>query len=534
MQKDLACVFLSCVLAFAGTAFAADVYVRPSGPNGDGTKDAPLQSVQTAIDQVSAGGGGRVLLAPGHYQEAVTVKPGVTLVGGFDANWNPLKGWADDKVLGSIDRDPDKYPSIVVLSLGKNAGNRVVTVVPSAAGITGLQRLVVIGPDLASQASGESSTAVVVDGAGQANLQDVKIVAGHGAHGVAPAALPATQGVCVAGGPGGTARVVNRNAGRQVCIATYGGLPSCSQVKTYCESGNGVDGTLAAVSGTPGVRGGGGGSAGHSYCDSDGFGPFTYDGDSYTSTGSSGNPGLRGGDGAGGEASDAIVDRTGFMILPTLAWSAAPGGNGQPGFHGSGGGGGGAGGSLFIQGLFCGTETGLGGRGGTGGGGGCGGAQGGVGGAAGGGSFGLVIHNAQVNAAGLVVVTGNGGIGGSGGAGSLGAEGGQPEGGHWGSHASSQGRIGCSANHGIARQGGPGGPGGHGGQGGGGAGGVGGPSVAVALVGPEAKFLPTGTYSALPAGRGGQGGDGGRIGDIVSGAPGEQGISAQLLAIPVR
>lgn len=458
-----------------------------------GTDDkAPVKSLRRALELCA--GGGEIRLTVGRYDGAVHVPSGVSIQGGYAhvVGQPPDFGKQQlitDELLRATDA-PDEHTFTI---LRNDDEDRVIEVDGASAEAT-LCNLVVVGP---KAKSGNSSFGVVVRRGATLHLRTIKIVAGDGGPGRPgqPGGVPSSPESRFGGqgGPGG--------------VSEKGSFPGKEAGIVYLIARDGTpvywDGYSSCISrpGTAGqsVTGASGGARGER-------GPVSADNGSTRST-DPGHPGGHGEVGTAGKRGDAHLDLEGqFTVQERLQWVATRAPDGAAGGGGAGGGGGGSGGSRHLI-YFTGFYSALGGTGGGGGHGGHGG-QGGVGGEIGGGSFGLVIENANVVAEQLVIHMGHGGNGGQGGAGDPG-EPGEP------GHPGGPGEVETKWTV-IAGTGGAGGNGGDGGGGGDGSGGNGGVSVGVVLVG-------TGALEGHPVSfMGGCGGQGAR-----GSVPGAAGFVAQ-------
>lgn len=388
----------------------APLHVSPAGsPTGAGTPGDPLASVQAALDRAQAEGRPSVLVALGTYNETITLRNGIDLLGGRD----PQNGWAATALRSSVVAQGAGRHN----SFGNNVTFTVESIDFQATTVTtassyGLLLSTGFAPIEFVNCRFESRNAVAgTAGAGG----PIGASGGAGASG--------TNGSCDDGngngGPGGTSIV---------------GCPGGAGGRGGLEDGpyNGSPGT------TGGCSGGGGGSGG-----------------SGGDPGGDGLAGVAGVNGAGGTAGLAAPNTSG--ATGSSLWSARTSGTGGAGVNGRGGGGGGGGGAQ-EGGIF--VDNG-GGNGGGGGGGGAQGGGGGTGGVGGQGSFAVFMVFANANFTDCVFVTGNGGNGGNGGIGAAGGVGGN---GGFGATA-------CSSEIGTGGNGGRGGNGGAGGGGAGGPGG---------------------------------------------------------------
>jgi hypothetical protein len=539
---------------------AADaVHVAPHGDDtlGDGSTGAPFATIQHAIDTVFGDGGlTRVLVASGLYNESITLRTGVIVIGGYARDFSA--------------RNPQLHESIIRAQPPTAQQPAAVTAANISGAPTALDGFTVKGYDQTN--ASESSYAIhITDCSDDLSITGNVVFSGSGGNGengtMGQAGTAAQAGEpffneAAYGNPAVYANLdlwldpmcpnaednnsVDGGSGAQFQCEDYAGqwvltdggngaTSGCPYPNTAGWSGQSGSDTPGGGPFRPDTAGGTGGTSGYAYC-------F----DTYTAWRSnppthecvfcinptagsvSGQPGFDGGSGDPGLAgvgchADAgrIVDGlwvAGPAWQPTTPLNGTYDGRGGAGLRGGAGAGGGGGGTGGGTG-HCGTEgdcplgnewTGpvcdwsevLGASGGGGGAGGCGGAGGG-GGQPGGGSFGMLVVFTTPPAA-LPILTGNviyrgfGGTGGdgapgaTGGRGSVGASGGEPA-------------IGCSG------KGGKGGTGGTGGDGGGAGGGCGGISTGIYVFGHQTLSLDVyRTQNSFPAaGGGGLAGHGG-------------------------
>jgi len=484
------------------------------GPVGTGSGNVPCRTVKAGLDEAVAAGRSKVLVADGLYEEAVTLRDGVSLLGGYRADT-----W--ERHLSS---------TLATLRAPVGAGSVKTVVATGLTKTTVLEGFVIQGQSAFT--AGASSYAVWIADTGAALTVRSNLVQG----GAGAAATPAsggddgTDGVI---GQPGQATITTTVSSKSACDALAetpgnqgtwgdGGSRTCAGDDVgggtgggaECPSNNtrqpsGVAGQPAASGpGVAGTAGGGGYDRVSVDC-----GTFGTAGESAEGLG--GGNGGRGQDGAAGVG--CPVGSSGGSVAAN-AWTGSAGTAGAGGSHGGGGGGGGAGGGADVTACSGSPDDCLGGSGGGGGSGGCSGAAG-VGGGAGGGAFTIFVSFSTPSAS-LPALTGNtlvrgyggnGGDGGAGGVGGLGGDGGEGGlvSGRWDYAMGSGGR------------GGQGGDGGHGGGGGGGCGGV-----SYALYVSNASITPgwhtTNTFTG--GGAGGAGGAGGpSLG--LSGAAGATGSS---------
>ncbi|WP_438001871.1 hypothetical protein WMF26_21470 [Sorangium sp. So ce185] len=436
--------------------------------DGNGTKARPYASLAEAIANAN---GKRVLAcSSGVFEESVTVKAPVEVIGGFDctADW----AWSE-QARSAIEGSADE----VALTLAEDAGGVKV------------QGFTIRAADATKP--GGSSIGVAVAGI-EAELVRVDVIAGDARDGASGETSAAAQN-------GASAPA---DVSHACVIAVYGGLPG----KTTCDDGE-TSGGVGGLGGKPEEDEGRGqnGQTGTPQVDpstEDGIGGVGHGQPGASIDCRSGEPGARGATGGAGTGGSDT----------TLQLASIAGGDGGKGVNGARGQGGGGGGGAKA-GQFCslggGSFTdGAGASGGGGGAGGCGG-RGGAGGKAGGSSIAILSLGTQLALTDVTVAVGKAGNGGAGGDGSPGGAGGT--GADGGNRVTASGSIeGC-----------PGGKGGAGGDGGPGGGGRGGHAVGIAY-----KVTPTPApaevpFDGGPAGGGGRSGFGG--GDSNAGAPGVSG-----------
>lgn len=386
------------------------VFVSPGGSDeAEGTRSAPLRTLQLAIDSAAARGAGTdVYAATGTYTGRIDLASDVSVFGGFD----PLT-WARWSEADTTRIEADDSIGV----LGDGVSDLV------------LDRLAVVAAD--ATAPSTSSYGLLLRSSERVSIARSLIAAGAAAPG--RDGVRGSDGVQGLGGGNGTTGACDN------MVDARGG-PGGAGVAL---GGDGGRGGMGSESGLPGLAGegiaGGAGGAG-------GSGGGTEGGNGVD--GQAGGTGDPGPDGSGGGP---------FGSLGATGYVVAAGSDGEPGMPGSGGGGGGGGGGQSHWTVYNGT-----GNGGGGGGGGGYPGVGGEGGEGGGGSFGIVIlQSTDIVVAGSVVRAGDGGAGGSGGFGGRGGVGG-PGG---------AGATYCSSEIGVGGDGGLGGSGGAGGFGGGGGGG---------------------------------------------------------------
>jgi hypothetical protein len=386
-------------------------YFVSAGSNDEqGTRLAPYATIQAAVDAAhSDGNHGDVYVAAGTYQGIITLRPGVSIYGGYN----------DDGITTWI----------------RDIAANVTTVQGDSTAIfgTAVDSLTLDGLTLSSsqaEAYGASSIVVSLHNGSKITISRNALIAGPGSVGE-----PGSAGSAALNGNAGG------NGLQAQCLADRaGGAGGTSTI----ERAGGRGGTGKGSSSDWGVRG-----EGPENCGGTGGGP----GACAWISANNGGAGLKGTDGLAGM--DGLAGANiGALEHGGYTSDAANGGDGLSGTHGCGGGGGGGGGGDCSA--CCGGGGGGGGAGGQGG-------KGGYGGHGGGGSFGIlltacsdifIVHNS--------ITSGNGGDGGAGGdpgPGGIGGAGGA------GGGRSPSGKLGAGG------KGGAGGNGGRGGYGGGAGGG---------------------------------------------------------------
>ncbi len=530
-------------------SIARGVFVAKSGSDTNtGTIDSPLATITAGLLMATPSGRSDVYVATGVYPEAVLLKAGVGLYGGYSADYRIRAPHSYETVI--LGQTPTTDLPGAVNAVGVKDG------VPSS---TALDGFVIYGAS--NRVPGGNSIAVYLrDCDASVAVAGNRMVGGQGGTGQ-PGAPGAAGGSGGSGGVGLAAKDAGQascgaaqyNAGGTAGVGTCGGTgvsggtggtavcpiwdevhPTCpssvSQTPTAVEIGqNGLNNT-----GAPGT----GGSAGYD--------SFMAAYDSYVRVGSrcladgnsrscglctvpdqskQGGNGIQGASGINGPGGSPCG---GAGTIVNGQWIPGAAGSGASGLHGGGGGGGGAAGG--VQNFDCSiyAELGfsdIGGSGGGGGAGGCG-AAGGTSGGSGGGSFGVFVSfstppTSVPSIVDSIVDLGVGGDGGSGGNGGVGGGGGS--GGVGGRDGAGPSSTFC------ADAGGVGGNGGAGGHGGGGGGGCGGPVYGLFVDGAPAGLTDAYKASGIlysGAGSGGTGGfGGGSLG--VPGTDGTAGIAAQ-------
>ena len=502
------------------------LFVAPTGSDdAPGTRAEPLRRIQTAIDQ-AGNGRDHVYVAAGVYSEALTLRAGISIFGGYSADY------ARRDLTGN---ETAVFPPQEVA----NERFGTITGVDLSVGQTIVSGFTIVG--YAENRPSRSSYAVYLRNCDDSvSFFDNTIRAGsggaglRGGSGVAGIEAPdtATEGEVqsVSSTPVCIARAVNRNeggrGGRHTCVID-GGEPQVT---------NGGDGGTAdcpvfdrpeesGAQGQSPPQAGQGGAGGYNQ-------ELVANGNRCAclvpqTNGSTevGVPGTAGRGGAEGVAGAGCADQIGRVVDGHWVAGAARGvgdgpnapdaGRGGAGLRGEPGGGGGGGGAgsgvahgASLQCNAISNEV-IGGGGGGGGAGGCGG-EGGNGGSPGGGAFGVFVFFTAAPA-GVPTLQGNRIERGFGGVGGDGGEGGEGGGGGLGKSANALGADQIVSLLACADPGGRGGDGGDGGNGGGGGGGCGGISAGIFLAGlvgampgelaRENVFPPTGA-----SGSGGRGG----------------------------
>ncbi|WP_437710371.1 hypothetical protein WMF45_36595 [Sorangium sp. So ce448] len=456
------------------------VFVARRGDDAsDGTREAPVRTLQRAVEQASKPGGTRRVYACAEdFEEAVTLPSGVAIWGGRDCATEAWTWGGKDRFTG-IAPAPEHVPLIVEA--------REASMTSTVFGV----RLVAAD---ATRPSGSAIGMIVREGAA-VNVVSSEILAGNGADGAAGESAPQAWRA-PDGAPG--------HQGAAGCLADWNeGAPP---EMTVCEDGRtsiggaGGDGAIAAGGdGEPGapapaagsVDNGGGGKGGRMTCTS----------------GERGDAGEPGANGVGGGT--GLEELLKYGTISARGWQGFSGQDGQNGGIGQGGGGGGG---VGTNGQCRPVDPQGGPSGGSGGGGGCGG-RGGQGGGYGGGSFGIIALHAHVMVDKTEIITGDGGRGGNGGRGQEGGFGGE---------RGPAGYIAPAAY--FACDGGEGGAGGKGGHGGGGLGGI---SVTIARADSSVHLTESADWTWGAPGVGGVGGD-----PDDDNAKGEDGQTAVLWEFP--
>jgi len=370
-----------------------------------------------------------VQVAAGSYAEAVGLKDGISIYGGYTVEFNG--------------RDVEATPTKI--SAGEEALNAangiyITMTADGVAAATVLDGVSVYGVN--ATVEGASTVALWAKSSPGLTLQNAQLVGGIAAAGAT-------------GADGADAAICVNNAGGEGGVAIESQKP--------CDPGTDSN----ALSGNAGEQ-------------------FVYsnDGDASNDYGTGGKGGTHHcifvlGPGAGGDGDDGRIGKTGEdgedgqlaqegdigHFESSSRWVPAIGTMPSVGESGGGGGGGGAGGN--FQNTSAGGVS-KGGNGGKGGDGGCGGASA-ENGHAGGSSFGLVVMDAAIELIATQVVLGKGGAGGDGGMGGSKGNG-------------KSGASGVAGETSSTGSGGKGGWGGNGGNGGNGVGGKGGNAIGIATL----------------------------------------------------
>jgi len=420
----------------------------------------------------------RVLISAGFYTEAVTIREGVHLHGGYaigfatrslsNRAWiNGNAEYATTGIVYTVLGESITAPTVV--DMLQIAGDNV--------------------SDRRADGSGKHSVALFLKnvGAGVVTISSTKIQGGQGASGLG--GIAGTSASQIAGPAGGNGQ--NSDETETTCDGTNSGAGGNGSGSGFVEGGDGGAGgkkdtdcpfTLVASPGLAGLdavfsaAAYGNGGAGGAVC----------------TPGEIGQDGTRGVDGANGTGGGAPSIVSGVLTTG----SGFNGGVGAPGTGGGGGGGSG------------GCDDGIDSYGAGGGGGGSGGFHSSVAGAAGkggGASVAIYLSAANPTFANVEVLRGSGGAGGAGGGGGRGQPG------------SAGGSGGLGIGTGAGGAGGDGGDGGFSGAGGGGSGGL---SVGILKT---LSSVTVDTSVSFSGGAAGAGGVGGARGDGTKGGDGQAG-----------
>ena len=353
----------------------AAIFVAGTGNDGPncGSQALPCLTIQTGLDRANVDSIAVVDVQQGSYAESVSLYPGITVVGGWEASW--------------VKNTTPTANALVVLQPTTQSSTVVATQLIATSRICTLTIL-----SKAQAAPGESLYGVFATGPG-ANLllDDAVIVVGGGGDGVpgdagAPAA-DASSGACApgdggqatsAGDPGspGAAGVLTTHGyqpgggspgssgyaasngvegGAPPCVTCYGGCSAlCGGTGPTSECGARGTSGCGGAAGQPGAGGGGGGSS---------IGVFAWQttvvvSNGHITVGSGGTGATGGAGGAGGSGGDGVAGppgasctvgcaSCGLACCSSTPGQPAGGSPGGPGGSGSAGGngGGGAGGS---------------------------------------------------------------------------------------------------------------------------------------------------------------------------------------------
>jgi hypothetical protein len=348
------------------------VFVDFAG-SGAGTKDAPTNDLQAALQQAQAGKA-VYICGTDTFTGSFTLEGGISIYGALNCDWT-FNAAAKPKLVGNVD---------------------VPTLVLTGAGATRLEDLELENPN--ALAPGASSIGLLVSET-TLNAARLRISTGNGAAGAAGVA------------PGGTGTLGgNGTVGGAGCVSAQS-VPGGAGSVNMC--GGGVL-SAGGDGGNGNVLAGGNGTAG----DANPPNPAAI------ANAGSGDPGpgtcTPGGNGAAGQPGGVGLGGGGLGVVTTSGFSSVDGQAGQSA-GGPGQGGGGGGGARGAD-VCVGNAAASGGGGGAGG---CGGAPG-SGGGGGGSSISIVVFNAAFNGDGLELFTQTGGVGGAGSSGQPGGGGGQP------------------------------------------------------------------------------------------------------------
>lgn len=421
-----------------------------------GEENAPCLTIQFGIDRAADDGLSDVRIRSGNYQETIELADGVSLWGGFDAQWAA----GGQTIIEGVAGNNGEFYTIH----GENLSSTVI-----------LSDLQIIAPD--ATVAGKSSYGLHLNNCPDVTVQRCQLTGGTGADG--------------SNGTDGT------DATTPGVNGSNGG--NADEFNTACnddDSGSGGNGGV--IAGRPNTAGGSGGRGG--YMDSDcGFPPdlgATNGIGGQNAAVTSGSFGIAGSgagtcnDGNDGQDGQTVHGNggTGATTAANITggfWTATTGDDGTLGEDGTGGGGGGGSGGCDD-----GTDS----YGAGGGGGGSGGAAAtavGTGGLSGGNSAAAFLVDSDCRFIDCTITLGTGGNGGTGGASGAGTAGGS--GGNGGNGSGDSG------------PGGDGGNGGDGGDSGAGGGGAGGSTYGIFATNSTVEDSGT-TYDAGTAGNSGNGG----------------------------
>jgi hypothetical protein len=450
-----------CARSHAQQSCSFVIHVSPSGTNSSncGSENNPCQTINFGISRAVNSGYTNVRISTGNFVETVVLSNGISLWGGFNAQWQRT---GQTTIYGG---------------LGSN-GHYYTMLASNITSPTVISDMEIVGPS--ASGAGKSSYAVHIANSTGLKFQRVIFRGGNGADGS------------------------NGSNGTNASIAGVNGTPGENGLESNfgCnDSDFGAGGAGAVTPGFSSTAGGNGGRGGKMDTDCGAFPPLIdatvgINGTNAASSainsygyrgvggnvclgGTAGNDGqtVHGSGGTGATTSASIVSQ---FFAPTM------GATGTLGQNGTGGGGGGGGG---------GCDDGIDSYGAGGGGGGSGGIAAptaGAGGISGGNSVAVFLFSSTCSFYNCQINLGNGGDGGDGGRSGIGSSGG----------IGGNGGIGDGSGNG-----GKGGDGGDGGNSGGGGGGAGG--AAYGIYGSNSTVYQTPvTYIGGSAGSGGSGGSG--------------------------
>jgi hypothetical protein len=471
------------------------------GPTGTGAGNHPCKTITFGISRAMTTGRANVLVADGTYNEAVELKTGKNVKGGYRPNtWDRHLSTTSTLIQGVF-----------------SVGNHDRTVYTTAAVTSVIFEGFVVRGSFNTKPGGNSYAIYITGGAASLQIVNNQIFAGRGGPG-----SEGTAGTVGATGPNGTGSVSGSYDGFKTtgspCTQnrqfTNGAVFSCGGRNVSGGNGGGnqcaPSNTYTQFSAINGFSGSSGGAAGDGAAG--GTSQGGYDGEielpadiCYLPT-----PPMTGADGAlgqnGSNASGVAGCSNAVGTVSSGEWVSGSSSAGLAASHGGGGGGGAAGGGGRCT--YCNggqKKDRLGAHGGGGGAGGCGGTGGGPG-TPGGGVFGIFVTGGSApTITNNTIQRGAGGTGGDGGIGGAGGLGGR-------------GGIGGAQIFLCSAKAGAGGTGGNGGFGSGGGGGCGGASYGIFTSGigtttptfcPSANNVANNTVSGGSAGGGGAGGQSG-------------------------
>jgi hypothetical protein len=486
------------------------VFVAKNGNDGAaGTVDAPMLTINAAVDKALASGKRDVYVATGVYALSVVLKEGVSLYGGYSSDFKTRHVLLyETVVMGEV-------PSLLKPGAVNASGIKQETTI--------LDGFTIFGWDN-DEPGASSYTLYVRDCSDKLTVRNCHIYAGDGGNGsMGGNGQDGQDGI---DGSNGAKAYLYNNAsctGGQKSAGGGGAVKSCGGTSVSGGSGGGSycpSFSVAPAAGEKGSNGSGpgagsGGTAGYDAIFQSSCNTCSVPTETSPMDGANGQHGQDGNHGSAGNG----CSQTGGGVSGGL-WQPNGGGNGATASHGGGGGSGGGGGGADVSPSVWGCNEQIGGTGGGGGSGGCSG-SGGSGGGGGGGSFGLFLYYSS-NPASVPVIEENTFLGGKGGSGGLGGNGGTGGvGGAGGGGGTEDTGAWC------ARGGGNGGNGGDGGHGGGGGGGCGGVSYCLYAHGyGNVNMNAIKNGNDFAAGIGGTGGSGGPS----IGNPGQSGSSGPAQA----